>query len=43
MAERNAAEGTLAEIAYRANLRYSTVEEAVTAALREAIITEVPN
>ena len=41
MAERNAAEGTLAEIAYRANLRYSTVEEAVTAALREAIITGV--
>ena len=41
MAERSAAEGTLAEIAYRANLRYSTVEEAVTAALREAIITGV--
>lgn len=32
---------TLAEIARRANLRCSTVEEAVTAALREAIITGV--
>lgn len=41
MAGRMAAEGTLAEIAHRANLRYSTVEEAVTAALREAIITGV--
>lgn len=41
MAGRIAAEGTLAEIAHRANLRYSTVEEAVTAALREAIITGV--
>lgn len=41
MAGRIAAEGTLAEIARRANLRYSTVEEAVTAALREAIITRV--
>ena len=36
-----AAGATLAETARRANLRCSTVEEAVTAALREAIITGV--
>ena len=40
MAEDHAA-GTLAELAARAHSRYTTVEAAATAALRDAILTGV--